>query len=126
METVNDVPKGYGQCGYMVATDKFMSGWGKAPGSSYYAVAVRSMREADDVEARMRRRDDFIRVRYNLNLPRGRRGDHLHVVRFESFTYGLDDGVTRCKHEDCHVPLSSRLAHSCGNHESDKPSEVTP
>lgn len=87
METQNDVPKDYGQIGYMVATDSFMSGWGKAPATSYYAVAVRSCKEANDVEHRMRARSDFMRVRYNLKTPKGGPGCHLHIVPFEQFTY---------------------------------------
>lgn len=91
METQNDVPKDYGQIGYMVATDSFMSGWGKAPYMSYYAVAVRSMKEARSVEERMDMRSDFIRVRYNLKPPKGSPGCHLHIVPFEQFHYGLDE-----------------------------------
>ena len=72
---------------YVVATDRFMSGWGSAPRKSYYAVACNDMNQARDVEMRMSHRSDFKRVRINADLPRTKDGDHLHVVPFEEFTY---------------------------------------
>ncbi len=87
MQTKNDVPADYGQIGYVVATDSFLSGWGEAPGRSLYAVAVRTTEEMGDVEWRMGQRSDFKRVRFNMHLPRLREGDHLHVVPAEQFRY---------------------------------------
>jgi len=87
-ETVNDVPSGYPVSIYMVATDSFMSGWGKASGGkSYYAVACSDHIVAADVERRMRARSEFKRVRDNLKPPRLGPNDHLHIVPAEQFTY---------------------------------------
>lgn len=66
--------------GYVVGTDRFMSGWGEAPGTSYYAVAVSSTDEREIVEANMRGRSEMLRVRFNLRPPRARSGDHVSIV----------------------------------------------
>lgn len=73
----------------VVATDSFMSGWGRAPRRSLYAVAVPDGATSVDVEARMDSRSDFKRVRVvgPTYRPRLRDGDHLKVVWHESFTY---------------------------------------
>lgn len=66
---------------WLVATDKFMSGWGMAPGSSYVAYPADNltMTQRNNLESWMDERSDFIRVRTNSNLPRGRDGDHLSI-----------------------------------------------
>jgi hypothetical protein len=66
--------------GYVVATDSFMSGWGHAPRTSYYAVAVDTKREMEIVIQNMTSRSEMKRVRFQTELPRVKRGQHLHVV----------------------------------------------
>lgn len=66
--------------GYVVATDSFMSGWGHAPRTSYYAVAVDTQREMEIVTQNMTSRSEMKRVRFQTELPRVKRGQHLHVV----------------------------------------------
>lgn len=72
----NAHPKPYG---YILATDSFLSGWGKAPGRSLYAIAVNSPEEADVVEANMKSRSEMKRVRFSSKLPRVGPTDHLSV-----------------------------------------------
>jgi hypothetical protein len=72
---------------YVVATDRFMSGWGKAPARSLLAIGCASWEQVFDVERRMLRHSEMSRVRVNVHLPRIGRGDHLSVVWYESFTY---------------------------------------
>lgn len=76
--------------GFVVATDSFMSGWGRADGGrSLYAVAVPDETRADDVEWRMDHRDEFKRVRVCLPdwRPRLYDSDHLHIVWDTQFSY---------------------------------------
>ena len=67
--------------GFVVATDSFMSGWGQAPGKSYFAVPVRNAEQAEIVEANMEHRSEMKRVRFVLAdyRPRLRAGDHLSI-----------------------------------------------
>ena len=65
---------------YVVATDRFMSGWGKAPGRSLVAIQVDTDEDLSTVKANLEARSEMLRVRLNLHLPRVREGDHLHVV----------------------------------------------
>ncbi len=66
---------------FAVATDSFMSGWGKASGGrSLYALACESLREAETVAENMRKRSDMKRVRITKGLPRVRANDHLSVA----------------------------------------------
>jgi hypothetical protein len=66
--------------GFVVATDKFMSGWGLAPGRSLYALAVTANDgQIETVTNNMSRRSEMKRVRFNLRLPKLRRGDHLSI-----------------------------------------------
>lgn len=68
--------------GYMVAIDKILSGWGLAPVASYVAYPVyqdTSREYIDALERWMLARDDFIHVRYKLNLPRLSDGKHCSV-----------------------------------------------
>lgn len=64
---------------WAVATDKFMSGWGQAPDTSYVAYPIYDYRDQQALLAYMRARDDFIRVRVNSALPRLRAGCHLSI-----------------------------------------------
>lgn len=68
-----------GEHGYVVATDSFMSGWGKAPGRSIVAVEVHNHAHEKHVTDVLERRPEMKRVRFSVNLPRVRRGDHLDV-----------------------------------------------
>ncbi len=68
--------------GFVVATDKFLSGWGQAPRRSIFAVPVRSYEEARIVIDNMRHRDDMKRVRFicgNKYRPKLYPGDHLSI-----------------------------------------------
>lgn len=65
---------------WAVATDKFMSGWGQAPGRSlvaYPADLIDGRR--NDLLRWMQKRGDFQRVRINLELPKLGEGDHLSI-----------------------------------------------
>ena len=78
--------------GFVVATDKFMSGWGQArSGRSIVARPVRDTEECDRVMRLFEDRDEFKRVRYASGReykPRLRSGDHLHIYNFDTFNYG--------------------------------------
>lgn len=71
--------------GFIVATDKFMSGWGGAPRRSLFAVPVRNREEIDIVEENMRRRREMKRVRFVSAdwRPRLQQGDHLSIATFD-------------------------------------------
>ena len=64
---------------WAVATDRFMSGWGQAPVTSYVAYPVYSLTDEQDLMRYMGERGDFIRVRINMRLPRVRDGCHLSI-----------------------------------------------
>lgn len=66
---------------WIIATDKFMSGWGMAPGRSLvaYPYDVISLNAAADLYQWMQERTDYIRVRTARDLPRMRDGDHLSI-----------------------------------------------
>ena len=77
--------------GFVVATDKCLSGWGGATGGqSYVARPVRDTEECDRVMRFFEDRDDFLRVRYASGSeykPRLQSGDHLHIYGFDTFNY---------------------------------------
>ena len=79
--------------GFMVATDRFMSGWGHAPGRSIVAVPCVSADDAATVERRLILRSEMKRVRWasgNTYRPKLRAGDHLHIYNTQtSFRYAL-------------------------------------
>ena len=67
---------------FVVALDKFMSGWGGAPGRSYFAVPCASLEQAKIVQANMRHRSEMTRVRLRWASQRIvslRHGDHLSI-----------------------------------------------
>lgn len=68
---------------YAIATDKFMSGWGGAPGRSLFAVPCRTREDAEIAADNLRARGEMKRVRivaaWNLCRVRRRSGDHLSV-----------------------------------------------
>lgn len=67
--------------GFVVATDSFLSGWGQAPGTSYYAIAVDTDLEAYIVmDNNLKARPEMKRVRFNLSLPKGGPRDHLVIT----------------------------------------------
>lgn len=79
--------------GFVVATDKFMSGWGAAPVSSVIAVPFVSEEDKENVLRRVNRRGEMKRVRvvygeqYKSNLSKG---CHLHIYdTTKSFRYSL-------------------------------------
>lgn len=67
--------------GFVVATDRFMSGWGQAPGRSLVAVPVTSYEDQKDVTETLERRPEMLRVRFCMKTyrPRLYQGDHLHI-----------------------------------------------
>lgn len=68
-------------CGFVVCEDSFMSGWGKAKGGrSLYALAILDGEQEPIVTANAHARSEMKRVRFNLQLPRLRDGDHLKIV----------------------------------------------
>lgn len=77
--------------GFVVATDKFLSRWGKATGGrSIVARPVRDCEECDRVMRLFEDRDEFKRVRYASGSeykPRLHSGDHLHIYGFDTFNY---------------------------------------
>lgn len=68
---------------FIVATDRFMSGWGRAPGRSYFAVPVLQGQDACVIEDNMRNRSEMMRVRYVAAnwRPKLHDGDHLSINR---------------------------------------------
>lgn len=67
--------------GFVVATDSFMSGWGRARGRSLFAVPFRTYEEAEIVLQNMEARSEMKRARIvgKDYRPRLRDGDHLSI-----------------------------------------------
>jgi len=67
---------------FVVFTDSFMSGWGKAPGRSLYAMPVSNPRQAELVLASGKRRGEMKRGRIVKDVRRIRlhEGDHLSIA----------------------------------------------
>jgi hypothetical protein len=80
-------------CGFVVATDKFMSGWGAAPHISVVAIPFISEDDRIKVMSRVKKRSEMKRVRvvYGKQYkPRLSAGDHLHIYdTTNSFRYTL-------------------------------------
>ena len=75
--------------GFIVATDKSMSGWGSAPNKSYVACAYRDYEDEKKVEQHFAGRSEMKRVRqvgvdYKPSL---REGDHLSIYGFRDFRF---------------------------------------
>lgn len=70
---------------FVVFTDAFMSGWGKAPGRSLYAMPVSNPRQAEVVLSNGRHRSEMKRGRIVKDVRRIRlsRGDHLSIANPE-------------------------------------------
>jgi len=66
--------------GFMVATDRFLSGWGQAPRRSIYALAITDIGQFHIVEENLKDRGDMMRVRFCKKLPRMKEGDHLSIA----------------------------------------------
>ena len=81
--------------GYVVAEDSAMSGWGQAPGRSLFALAVETTEEIDILLENFERRPEMKRVRFNHNLPRIRKGDHLSVRDRHSAAPWYEKGAFR-------------------------------
>lgn len=64
-----------------VATDRFMSGWGSAPGRSIFALACTTLAEAETCADNLGKRSDMTRVRIveAPYRPHLRDGDHLSI-----------------------------------------------
>jgi hypothetical protein len=89
--STEEVAKTYG---FVVANDKFMSGWGKAPGRSILAVPFVDEKDRDTILLRVEKRSEMKRVRivYGKSYhPAMREGDHLHIYNTTtSFRYSLN------------------------------------
>jgi hypothetical protein len=74
-----------------------MSGWGKAPGRSLYALAVNSADEATTVENNLRCRHEMRRVRFTTELPRVGAKDHLSIAdrKIAPRYFSVQDGFCR-------------------------------
>jgi hypothetical protein len=67
--------------GYVVGTDKFLSGWGSARGgSSFFAVSITNHEHLDSVMKKMNNHSDFKNVRFNLRSWRPKGEGHTHIV----------------------------------------------
>ena len=66
---------------FVVFTDTFMSGWGKAPRRSIFAIPVSNPRQAETVLASGKRRTEMHRGRIVKDIRRIRlfAGDHLSI-----------------------------------------------
>lgn len=66
---------------FAVGTDKFLSGWGQAPGRSYFALPCKNYDEALICAGNLRKRGDMLRVRIVAGTwrPHLRDGDHLSI-----------------------------------------------
>ena len=49
--------------GFVCALDQFMSGWGQAPGKSYFMIPVKDHHQAQRVKTNMKNRSDMNHVR---------------------------------------------------------------
>ena len=67
--------------GFVVGTDSFMSGWGKAPGRSLFAVPFATESDGVLVRANMTDRTEMKRIRVVGAgwKPRLAQGDHLSI-----------------------------------------------
>lgn len=75
---------------YVVANDKFMSGWGGCA-RSLVAIKCETSEEVDKATAWFNNRSDMKRVRTNLNLPKTKAGDCLSVWTKETHSHIFED-----------------------------------
>jgi len=69
----------------VVATDKFMSGWGMAKyTSSYFAIACKDADQAYIAEQKLRDRPEMINIRHVKDNGRYRPKGHLSISTFEN------------------------------------------
>ena len=68
--------------GFVAATDAYMSGWGKAPGRSIYAIPLMDWDQLDAVRDNFDEYGHMKRVRVCARdwRPRLRDGDHLRIA----------------------------------------------
>lgn len=73
--------------GFVVATDRFMSGWGMAPGKSYIATPYFSDADLKQVMEVLEGRKEMkhVRVVGRQWHPRLRSGDHCHIYDGKAF-----------------------------------------
>ena len=71
--------------GFIVATDRFMSGWGHAPGRSLFAVPFRAWEDVEKIRQWLDARPEMLRVRVvgKHYRPKLREGDHLSICSME-------------------------------------------
>ena len=67
---------------FVVGTDRFLSGWGNAPGRSIYALPILDPNTSHVVLENMQNRSDMQRVRYVMKdyKPKLRNGDHYKIA----------------------------------------------
>ncbi len=69
---------------YVNATDRFMSGWGKAEGGlSYFCIACDTHAQEDLAEIWLDSRHEMKRI-FVASTPRKRKGCHTSIVHFEN------------------------------------------
>ena len=77
--------------GFVVANDKFMSGWGLAPGRSIVACAFHNKKDEEEVYYHfLNKRPEmkYLRVVYGKTYtPRMKDGDHLSIYGFNDFRF---------------------------------------
>lgn len=73
--------------GFVVATDRFMSGWGMAPGVSYVATPYFSYEDMKRVMEVLEGRKEMKCVRTCARnwRPKLHKGDHLHIYDGKAF-----------------------------------------
>lgn len=87
--------------GYVLATDRFMSGWGHAEGTDNVCVfPVDSAGQAERVMSALHDRDEMIRVRLVANKPRIRPSWTVSLFDTTATAFYGDDGP-RCAHVNC-------------------------
>ena len=67
---------------YVNMTDKALSGWGKAPGKSFYCVKCETEPQAYAILKAARERSEMIRIAYSDKPRRGGFRDHVKIISF--------------------------------------------
>jgi len=81
---------------YVLATDKFMSGWGMAEGKTNVCVfPCATYSEAVAVMDRLGKRPEMIRIRWTHNKPRVRRDWVVSVFNRDDAPAFYGEGVAR-------------------------------
>jgi len=72
---------------YVNMTDKFMSGWGLAPGKSYLSIACETIEQAEAIERAALDRKEMRRVAISYRPRKGKPGfDHTRFLAFSDMS----------------------------------------